>query len=502
MPLSRYSGSVFGLLRRARWLTPLVILGCGDAQLGNSQAGVASAVSADAVCQPLADDESLVGISPDGQAWVEGDGGIRHVSPDGISTALDARFTRADELVGWDASSAFVVGDNSLWSATFAGSEPLSLPPELGKPRFLCGDPRGIGGSFLVTTRGLFERRDGAWLRWSLPVELLESMEIRDLQGACSGQDPTMYLEAQQSLWEVRYGEIASFREIADLSEMSATGADVRVGFVALRDGELLRFDGGGWAKIPFDEGTVAQMSVADSVLWASVGSELYRRDRFEKWERLETATWPFPIDAIRGYAAGSAWVVKGGQLCHIGHRETLRVSGVRPYERLSEGSTLSLQVSGDSTMGSGLSAWLDGQLLPVTGSAGAWSVPATGELAAGWHSLSLDVATPDGVVRRTLQFLVEGDVSGSPAPAPDPTVSWDRDIRPLVEASCAVCHGEGGNQTFLGSYEALRPLGQIALDLVSRGEMPPASAIGIAEPLDAAGVALLETWVQEGMGP
>ena len=73
----------------------------------------------------------------------------------------------------------------------------------------------------------------------------------------------------------------------------------------------------------------------------------------------------------------------------------------------------------------------------------------------------------------------------------------------PIYEASCAVCHGEAGNQTFLGSYEAFSALGQLALDLVSRGHMPPASAgRHVAEPLDAAEVALLETWVQEGMGP
>jgi hypothetical protein len=492
---------VFGVLRRARWLTPLVILGCGDAQLGNSQAGVATTVSVEASCELLAADESLAGVSPDGEAWVQSEAGMRRVSPDGTSTAIDARFTQSDELVGWDASSAFVIGDNSLWSATMAGSEPLSLPPELGKPRFVCGDPRDAGGSFLVTTRGLFERRDGGWLRWAVPVELIESMEIRDLQGACSGQEPVMYLEAQQSLWEIRYGEAAFFREVADLTDMSATGTDVRVGFVALRDGELIRFDGGGWTQIPFDEGAVTQMSVADSVLWASVGTEVYRRDRFEQWEHLDTGTWPFPIDILRGYAAGGAWVVKGGQLCHVGHRETLRVSGVRPYERLPEGSALSLGVSGDPAMGAALSASLDGRALTVTGSAGSWSASAPG-LGAGWHSLALDVASPEGVVRRTVKFLVEGTPDGSPTPVPDPTVFWEGDIRPIHEASCAVCHGEDGNQTFLGSYEALSALGQVALDLVSRGEMPPPSAVGLAPPLTAAEVALFEMWVQEGMAP
>jgi hypothetical protein len=310
-----------------------------------------------------------------------------------------------------------------------------------------------------------------------------------------------MYLEAQQSLWEVRYGEHASFGEVADLTDMTGIGPDVRIGFVAFRDGEPLRFDGEGWARIAFDEGGITAMSVADGVLWAGVGGVLYRRDRFEQWERLETGTLRSVISAIEGYAAGGAWVVRAGSLCHIAHRETLRVSGVRPYQRLAEGSTVSLSVSGDPAMGSVLAARLDGRGLLVSGSAGSWTLTGVDALGAGWHSLALDVAAPEGVVRRTVKFLVEGEAVGPPPP-PDSTVSWERDIRPIYEASCALCHAEDGNQTFLGSYEAFSAVGEQAFDLVSRGEMPPASAAGMVEPLDATEVGLLETWVQEGMKP
>ena len=488
-------------LRLSRpWLALLLLFGCGDAQLGNSQAGAATTVSVVASCETLAEGESLMGVSPEGEAWVEGDAGMRQLSPDGSSRPIDARFTRSDELVGWDASSAFVVGDNTLWSATFDGSEPVSLPAELGKPRFVCGDPRNTGGSFLVSTRGLFERRDGAWLRWAIPVELLESMTIRDLQGACSGEEPVMYVEAGRSLWEARYGDVASFRELADLSEMTAKGTDVQVGFVAVRDGALVRFDGGAWIEIPFDEGTVTAMSVADGVLWAGVGAELYRRNRFEKWERLETATWPFPITRIESYAAGGAWLEKGDQLCHVAHPDTIRVDGVRPYQRLGEGAAMSFGVSAGARAEAALSARLDGQSLEVSGATGRWTVSGVSALQPGWHSLTLDITAPTEGLRRVLKFKVEGAVGGPPPPAPEPTVFWETDIRPIYEASCAVCHGDGGNQTFLGSYEAFSALGQRALDLVSSGEMPPAASA--VEALTPAEVALLETWVQEGMEP
>lgn len=488
-------------LRRAPWLIALALLGCGDSQLANTHAGVATTVTADAHCQPLAENETLVGVSPEGEAWVEGDDGVRHVLPDGTSTWVDASFTRADALVAWDAAAAFVVGDNSLWRATSEGAEPLSLPPGLGKPRFVCGDPERASGAFLITTRGLFERHNDIWLRWSFPVELLESMKIRDLEGACSGQDSVMYLEAGESLWEVRYGDIASLREAVTLTGMSAVGPDVRVGFVALRDGELVRFDGSGWARIPFDEGNVTAAGAADGVLWAAVDGLLYRRNRFDEWKYLDAPMWPTPIEEIRGYAAGGAWLVRADQLCHVEPHETLRVQGLRPYGRIDQGSGLSLLVSGDPAMGTSLSASLDGQGVGVSGAAGAWSLTGPESLSPGWHTLSLTVASPGGRVERAVKFLVEGgEVAEPPVPPGEPTVSWEEDIRPIYERSCAPCHGAGSNQTFMGSFEAFSALGEPALQRVSLGEMPPPAAGAVAEPLSDDEVQLLQTWVQEGM--
>ena len=476
---------------------------CGDSQLTNTHAGVATTVTADAHCRPLIEGEALIGVSPEGEAWVEGDEGVRLLLPDGTSTWVDASFTRADALVAWDTSSAFVVGDNSLWSATADGAEPLSLPPEVGKPRFACGDLGRSSGAFVITTRGLFERLDDAWLRWSFPVELLESMRIRDLEGACSGQDSIMYLEASESLWELRYGDIASLREVATLTGMEAVGPDVRVGFVALRDGELLRFDGSGWAGIPFDEGAVTAAGATDGVLWAAVDGLLYRRNRFDQWEYLDAPMWPTTIEEIRGYAAGGAWLVRSNQLCHVEPRETLRIQGLRPYGRLDEGSGLSLVVSGNPEMGTSLSASLDGGGLGVSGADGAWSLSGPESLSPGWHTLSLTAASSAGQVRRDVKFLVEGgEVTPPPMPPGEPTVSWDEDIRPIYERSCSPCHGAGSNQTFMGSFEAFSALGELALERVSRGEMPPPAAGALAEPLTEDEVQLLEQWVQEGMNP
>ncbi len=488
---------------RASWLLAVTLLGCGEPRLSDTHAGLATTVSAEAHCQPLAENEALVGVSPEGEAWVEGDDGVRHLLPDGTSTPVDASFTRADALLAWDSAAAFVVGDNSLWSASVEGAEPLSLPPELGKPRFVCGDPERASGAFVITTRGLFERHNDVWLRWSFPVELLESMKIRDLEGACAGEESLMYLEAGESLWEVRYGEIASLREAADLAGMRAVGPDVRVGFIAVRDGELMRFDGSAWASVPFDEGSVSAAGASDGVLWAAVDGALYRRNRLDRWEHLEAPMWPTTIEEIRAYAAGGAWLVRANQLCHVESHQTLRVRGVRPYGRLAEGSGLSVGVSGDPSMGGSLSARLDGQGVTVSGAAGAWSLTRSEPLSPGWHTLSLAVPSPEGSIERSVKFLVEGgEVTGAPTPPDEPTVFWETDIRPIYERSCAPCHAEGANQTFMGSFESFSALGALALERVSSGEMPPPTASAVAPPLSAEEVQLLRTWVQEGMNP
>ena len=138
-----------------------------------------------------------------------------------------------------------------------------------------------------------------------------------------------------------------------------------------------------------------------------------------------------------------------------------------------------------------------------VTRSADSWSVSGPDSLGPGWHTLSLTASSDEGVVRRTVKFLVEGgETGGPPMPPPgEPTVFWEEDIRPIYERSCSACHGEGGNQTFMGSFEAFSGLGELALERVAQGEMPPPAA-GNVEPLSEAEVQLLETWVQEGMNP
>ena len=124
---------MFAGVRHVRWCIAVLLVGCGDATLSNTNAGVAQLVPAEASCEVLGENETLIGVSPEGEAWFEGDAGVRLALPDGTSSLVDADFTRADVLVAWDTQAAFVIGDNSLWSTTLTGAQPVSLPPELGK---------------------------------------------------------------------------------------------------------------------------------------------------------------------------------------------------------------------------------------------------------------------------------------------------------------------------------------------------------------------------------
>ena len=60
---------------------------------------------------------------------------------------------------------------------------------------------------------------------------------------------------------------------------------------------------------------------------------------------------------------------------------------------------------------------------------------------------------------------------------------TWDADVAPLVEESCAGCHTEGGVAPFaLDSYEAAAPMAGAMAAAVASGTMPPWGAISTDE--------------------
>ena len=486
------------------WMAPwrravalcVLLIGCADPNLSDGAAGSSSTTVGLSTCIDLAEGEELSGVGPDGRAWVTSLDGLRVVDPDGESQPITVRFGTVDELVAWTADRAFIVSESQLWDTSLEGSQPFILPDNLGRPRYACGDPEATSGSFILGTRGLFERRGSDWYRWDIPIDVFETMEIQHFEGSCATADEVLYMTTTEgALWEIRFEDNPFFREIASVSNAQELAIDSEHGIIRLSLGSLYRYTGA-WEYIPFDGGFVMHADAAGGVVWATVREKIFRRDRFARWEEIEPDTTFEFIDKIVAYPAGGAWVVEDSRICHFGHRESVVVNGMRPFERIDqENPPEQLTVMADPTASMSLSASLDGRPVSVTGVSGLWTLGELGVISAGWHELTLDLSGPLGPVQRTVPFRVDGEVviGGN-----DPTVYYEADIKPIFDMYCAQCHGPAGTQRFFGDYETFVVTAQSALDLVKSREMPPPPRPGPSQEE----IGLIETWIQEGMAP
>ncbi|MDH3727579.1 MAG: hypothetical protein OER77_08620 [Myxococcales bacterium] len=474
----------------------LLLFGCGDPSLSHGSAGGSATTVGLSTCIDLAEGEELSGVGPDGHAWVTSLDGLRVVDPDGESQSLTVRFGSADELVAWTADRAFIVSESQLWDAGPAGSQPFILPDNLGRPRYACGDPEATSGSFVLGTRGLFERRGSTWFRWDIPIDVFEEMKIQHFEGSCATDDEILYLTTTEgALWEVRFGDNPFLREIGSTDNAQELAVDSEHGIIRLFLGSLYRYTGA-WEYIPFDGGFVMHTDAAGGVVWATVREKIFRRDRFARWQEIEPDTTFAFIDKVLAYPAGGAWVVEDSRMCHFGHRESVVVNGVRPFERLDQDNPPEqLTIMADPTASMSLSASIDGRSIPVNGVSGLWTLGELGTIGTGWHELTLDLSSPLGPVQRTVPFRVDGEVviGGN-----DPTVFYEADIKPIFDMYCAQCHGPTGTQRFFGDYETFVVTAQSALELIKSREMPPPPLPGPSQ----GEIGLIETWIQEGMAP
>ncbi|MEM7437158.1 MAG: hypothetical protein AAF436_18530 [Myxococcota bacterium] len=478
-------------------LLSLLAVSCADPTLSNSSAGDTSSSTVGlSTCVDLAEGESLAGVAPDGSAWLTSIDGVRVVRPNGDERELTVRFGEADELIAWTADRAFVISESQLWDTGVESSQPFILPDNLGRPRYACGDPTASSGAFVLGTRGLFERRADQWFRWDVPIDVFESMEIQHFEGSCGTADDTLYLTTTEGvLWELRFGDNPFYQEIASIEDAQEIALDEENGVLRVHLGALYRY-AGGWEHIPFGGGFVWQADAAGGVIWAIVRDKIFRRDRFARWEQIEPDTEFTFIDDVVAYPAGGAWVVEGARACHLGHRESVVVHGMRPHERVDEDNPpAALTIIADPTASMSLAASLDGRSIAVNGGSGLWTLGDLGAVEAGWHELTLNLSGPLGPVQRTVPFRIDGEViiEGN-----DPTVFYEADIKPIFDMYCAQCHGEGGVQRFFGDYDSFVETSQSALDLIKGREMPPPPMTGPTQ----AEIGLMETWIQEGMAP
>ena len=110
-------------------------------------------------------------------------------------------------------------------------------------------------------------------------------------------------------------------------------------------------------------------------------------------------------------------------------------------------------------------------------------------------------------------------DISKLPAPAAKTGVTWDKDIKPIVETSCGKCHGgdkpkskyrvdtrenfikggESDEKAVIAGKSAESPAVLFTADLVEDMEMPPTEKRDKYPPLTKDQIALLRAWIDQG---
>lgn len=110
-------------------------------------------------------------------------------------------------------------------------------------------------------------------------------------------------------------------------------------------------------------------------------------------------------------------------------------------------------------------------------------------------------------------------DISKLPAPAAKTGVTWDKDIKPIVEASCGKCHGgdkpkakyrvdtrenfikggESDEKAIVAGKSAESPAVLYSADLVEDMEMPPTDKRDKYPALTKDQIALLRAWIDQG---
>lgn len=110
-------------------------------------------------------------------------------------------------------------------------------------------------------------------------------------------------------------------------------------------------------------------------------------------------------------------------------------------------------------------------------------------------------------------------DLSKLPPPADKPGLTYDKDIKPLLEGSCLKCHGaekpkskyrvdslaamikggESGDAAIIPGKSAESPLIHYVSDLVEDMEMPPTDKRDKYPAMKKEQIALLRAWIDQG---
>lgn len=456
-------------------------------------------VAVDAFCVAPAAGQSIVGVSPDGFAWLAdtagADGAVRFEVVDPWTGAITP--APADLELGTMVSiqprsfeDAVVVAADGLWHVD-AWSRVALVPPEgWSGSASACGNPRDNG--FVLTGGTLYEHRPDAW--WGLTVSAPDAGipdRIIPFDGECTGPADETWMSAPDgTVWRVSVdGEVRGLR-FSELTATAATGSTLAV----LADAELW-LGPDEWSRWAFEAGTPGAIAASDAQVFVAVGSRVLRAVGTELTE-LSSAdlTGQGDVEALLAHSGG-VWIARGAEVCHAAIGAQLRVADVHPYQRTPE-RELAFSVAPEDAA-STVQATLDGEAVTLLPGVDAGEL--TGVLALeslGWHRLELQAVAADAAVTtRTLWLRREVPQE----------VSFAADVAPLALSHCSggSCHSAMTDAGIpaLETLEAwAQHVSEIEQRVVELDNMPPPGARDESWGSDERET--IAKWIEGGMLP
>ncbi len=430
-------------------------------------------------CVDLGIGERLLGVDPNGIAWLATDAGAstdlrtfdpRELAPGeefsmDLGGIVDAQILGAHDasFLTPDALLSFTDGTLQTHALTFDGASNL------------CGDPFSNGA---VLAAGRFmERRGSEWWAWE-PAVAAEASLVRlfDVAGECYDQnDSAWMLGADDRLWRVSHAD-------TQLLFSDVLSIDVTPKSTGVLTADSFYYGRNDWQRWTFSGVAPDRVFAGGDVMWLQSEQELLRFDgtEFLTLNRPAGAA----LDAAFGHAGG-LWIEGEGRVCHYTTQESLRVQGIRPGER-AEQEAWSVEVE-LSDSAAALQAWLNGDALNLTAPAAAGmqrvEVPSA---RLGWNEVRL----VQGTAERTVFFKR----------VPSVVRSWATDIAPLSAEACLSCHAPGGDaEKFpLENYEQwLVSAADIRIRVIETETMPPIPAPGWENEMR-----IIAEWLEGGTNP
>lgn len=435
-------------------------------------------------CTPLRAGEKLLSVSPEGHAWLALPGeasSVRVLDPFGADGMLeethDLDIGDVQQVLAWSGNDAAVIAGERLWRLADLARLELTPPQGFATPATFCGNP-SENGSILSGGR-LFEHRADAGEWWgfapNVPAEGIPTGVVR-YDGECQSRDNLMWLTAADgTIFRMEPSEFSRPVRFPKLVDAAATADALYV-----LESDRLWVGPEEWRAWMFSGAVPTSISASNGHVWMAAGAQLLR---FDGTTFVEVAqSLGEPIETVAAHAGG-AWIAGDAQICHQAPGTMIRVEGVRPNMRSAESEhQVRIQASDDTTP----TATVDGQPITLVEDGG-WFEGRVVLGTVGWHEVVLAAGTGSRTV------LVKR--------MPEVERSWEKDVQPIFQASCASnqCHGGGDYTRDLRTIDAWREKAtDVRERVVVKKDMPQAGNT----PLTPQEIEIISQWIEGGMLP